>query len=329
MTVTGPARQGEGPIPERKVNWRGCGALVLEALRQAGLARRAVVVLIGSYAREVSSWRSDIDILVLLPESRVTRLKPPFGAHLHVETAERFARKLDEGDDFAISAVRYGQLLYDKSGFWAKLRDRLEHAKWPGWLDKIAHAKRRLAIGDKCLEMGDYDAAAEEYLFAATQLARAVLLRQRIYPLSRPELSEQLAGIGWADLASDLQDLLHLDLKEAELRRISESLKRSLDDLVGGKSGMDANMKDKEMFPPRFAWDELSPELKVYSQPQTHPDGATAEEIARDLLKNGLAVGDLASVTNRVEELLAGITREGSHRRVERGPGGRYRVVCP
>lgn len=88
-------------------------------------------------------------------------------------------------------------------------------------------------------------------------------------------------------------------------------------------------MNDDKMFRPRLARDELSPELKVYSQLQTHPDGATAAEVARELLGNGLAIGDLRSVTQRVEELLGGISRPGSHRKVECGSDGRWRVVHP
>jgi len=46
-------------------------------------------------------------------------------------------------------------------------------------------------------------------LAALTQRARARLIRAGIYPQSRPELPDQLIGIGEHDLARELSDLLH------------------------------------------------------------------------------------------------------------------------
>lgn len=213
---------------QRRLNWRRCGALTLLALREAGILRSAVVVLIGSYARHVETWWSDVDILVLLAGDYSQRLKAPFGTHLQVESQEKFAWRFDEGDDYAISAVTHGQLLYDRSGFWETLRRRLDHAKWPDWREKIKHVKRRLVLGDKLLGVGDLDAAAEEYLFGATQLARAILLRSGVYPLCRPELSEQLASIGRGDLGSHFRSLIAADLGREELGKIADDLRRAV-----------------------------------------------------------------------------------------------------
>lgn len=219
------ARRTEGAELETKVNWRRCGALTLQAVREAGVLRTAVVVLIGSYARQIETWRSDVDILVLLRGNSFPKLKAPFGTHLHVASQEQFVQKVDGGDDYAISAVRYGALLYDRLGFWAELRRRLDHTVWPDWRNKIGHAKRRLALGDDLLEMGDLEAATEEYLFAATQIARAILLRNKVYPLSRPELSDQLVFLRRSNLAAELRDLIRGDLSEEQLREVAKDLK--------------------------------------------------------------------------------------------------------
>ncbi len=193
-------------------------------MRKEGLLKRAVVVLIGSYARGITTWRSDIDILVLLRKPRRLKLDIPRSVHLHLEDIEKFTQRFDNGDDYVISSVRYGKLLYDRLNFWRTLRNKVESARWPDSRDKIIHAQRRIKLGDELLEMGDIDAATEEYLFGATQIARLILLRKRIYPLSRPELSRQLLGLGYTDLATDIQKLIEGKCGRDELRRISRDL---------------------------------------------------------------------------------------------------------
>jgi len=222
-----------GAVPESeerrtRINWRRCGALTLRALREEDLLKRAVVVLIGSYARGITTWRSDIDVLVLLHEPRRPKLKVPHGMHLHFEDIEKFAQRFAEGDDYVISSVRYGKLLYDRSNFWETLRQQLESARWPDSRDKIGHAERRIKLGNELLEMGDIDAATEEYLFGATQIARAILLRHGLYPLSRPELSKQLLDLGQSDLATDIQTLIEGKCGGGDLRRIARALTMAL-----------------------------------------------------------------------------------------------------
>ncbi|MBI2369100.1 MAG: nucleotidyltransferase domain-containing protein [Deltaproteobacteria bacterium] len=207
-----------------RVSWRRCGALTLRALREAGLLKRAVVVLIGSYARDVDTWRSDVDILVLLHEARHHRLGVLSNVHLHFEEKEKFARRFTEGEDYAISAVRYGKLLYDRSNFWETLRQQIESARWPDWRGKISHAERRIRVGNELLQMGDIDAAMEEYLFGATQISRAILLRRGIYPLSRPELGKQLVAVGRGELAADMEMLIEGKCEEGQLRKIASDL---------------------------------------------------------------------------------------------------------
>jgi hypothetical protein len=58
------------------------------------------------------------------------------------------------------------------------------------------------------LDMGDSDAAEEELLSAASQLARALMLRSLVFPLSRSELPRQLRKIHIDRLANLLELLL-------------------------------------------------------------------------------------------------------------------------
>jgi len=65
----------------------------------------------------------------------------------------------------------------------------------------VVQGRRRLSAAQALLQMGDLDAAQVELRFAITLLARAVLLRANSYPLSRPELAQQLDGLGVTSLA--------------------------------------------------------------------------------------------------------------------------------
>src|SRR6266511_4084935 len=131
-----------------RINWRKCCALVLHALREGKLLRDAVIVLFGSYARNADTWRSDVDILVLHIKPQKTKLRVPSSVHLHWETFERFKQRLAEGDDFVISALRYGKLLYDRSDFWETQRRFAENAKLPDWANKLDHAERRIKLAN-------------------------------------------------------------------------------------------------------------------------------------------------------------------------------------
>jgi hypothetical protein len=56
--------------------------------------------------------------------------------------------------------------------------------------------------------MGDEDAAQEQRLVALTQEARAKLIRQGVYPASRPELPDQLRSLKENALAEKLDRAL-------------------------------------------------------------------------------------------------------------------------
>lgn len=218
----------QGERRQMNFNWRRSLALALHALREAGLLGGSVVILIGSYAHGATTWRSDVDLLVLHRNARRPKLKVPFGVHLHLEDVDKFRRRLAQGDDYAISALRFGKLLHDRLHVWESLRQEADRAKWPDWRDKISRAERRIRLGDRLLATGDIDAATEEYLLGATQISRAILLRLGIYPLSRLELSKQLRAVGQKSLAADIQRLIEGECQALQLRRIADDLQRAL-----------------------------------------------------------------------------------------------------
>jgi len=219
----------------RRLNWRRSLALSLHALREAGLLKRSAAVLIGSYARGAPTRRSDVDLLVLLHEPRQSKLKAPYGMHFQFEDIERFRRRLRNHDDYAIAALRFGKLLHDSGNVWEELRQQLKSGIWPDWRDKIKQAQRRIKVADGLLLTDDIDAATEEYLVIATQISRAILLRHREYPLSRPELSKQLLARGETTLAESIEKLIQGECDQKQLRKIASDLHGALTpEVVGG-----------------------------------------------------------------------------------------------
>ncbi len=191
---------------------------VLEALEQAGMSDSATVVLVGSSARGTMHDRSDIDILVIDDHNARIRLQRPGDIHLQQHSRSRFLTRLEDGDDYPAWALRFGIPIRDPGGWWAKqVAAELDDPHWPDWQPKADYAKKRIAVSRELLDVGDIDAASEEMMFAASHVARAVLLKHGQFPLSRMELPSQLESIA-TDLAHLLDRLIHGDLDREELR---------------------------------------------------------------------------------------------------------------
>lgn len=183
----------------------------LRALFRAGLDSAATVVLVGSAARGTRTPRSDVDVLILNEDGARVTLPKPGAAHLQQDSRSRFLRRLTDGDDYPAWALRLGVPLRDADGWWAK-QVAAERAKphWPNWHPKVGYAKRRLQLAAELLDTGDEDAAGEELMLAASHVARAVLLKAGAFPLSCPELPDQLEAVD-AELAGLLRRLIFRD----------------------------------------------------------------------------------------------------------------------
>ena len=192
--------------------------LLFDALTLEGLADTATVVLVGSGARDMMNGRSDIDILVLNDDDRRIRLKRSGDVHLQQDSRSRFLKRLEDGDDYPGWALRFGVPMRDPDGWWAEhVAAELANPHWPDWRPKVVHAKKRMNMASELLDVGDVDAASEELMFAASHVARAVLLKHGIFPLSRPELPSQLESIE-PNLAQLLEKLIGGDVNAADLR---------------------------------------------------------------------------------------------------------------
>jgi predicted nucleotidyltransferase len=158
------------------------------------MPRGQPVVLIGSWARgtAVSPW-SDIDVLVVgegEPALAPSRLQ------VMLMSSAEFRRRLEAGDDFPQWALRFGVPLSGRKAWESLRRELLPEAPWPDSERKLRQARRRWDAAEALLAMGDVPAAEEEVRFAVSHIARAELLSQQVFPLSRPELSSQLEAMG-------------------------------------------------------------------------------------------------------------------------------------
>ena len=209
---------------------------VLDALMRVGLANTATVVLVGSGARGVRNARSDIDILVLHDDDGRIRLKRPGDIHLQQTSRSRFLERLENGDDYPSWALRLGVSLHDPDGWWAEqVAAELGSPHWPDWRVKVGHARKRMRMASELLDTGDVDAASEEFLFAASHVARAALLRCGVFPLSRPELPRQTESDD-PDLARLLERLIGGDIDPAGLRSAESLLEQRLDQLSNART---------------------------------------------------------------------------------------------
>lgn len=191
------------------------GETIVKGLFRAGLDPASTVVLVGSAARGVRTCCSDVDVLILSDDGKRVTLARPGETHLQQDTRSRFLRRLTNGDDYPAWALRLGVPLRDPDQWWAaQVAAEQTAPHWPDWHRKVDHASKRIRFASELLETGDLDAAAEELVLAASHVARAVLLGAGIFPLSRPELPDQLGAMD-ADLAALLRALV-FDDPEAE-----------------------------------------------------------------------------------------------------------------
>jgi predicted nucleotidyltransferase len=168
-------------------------------------ARELSVVLVGSAARNAQTENSDIDLLVI-SASPLSNLYAPPRVHLVHSTFDDFIKQLQSGEDFEAWSVRFGIVIHD-NGLWSEILSRPEAKTWPSWKKKVMHGARRLFLAKGLIMTGDLEAATEEMLYTTGHIARGLLLKADVFPLSRPELEEQTRAIGYPHLANIHKEL--------------------------------------------------------------------------------------------------------------------------
>lgn len=194
-------------------------------------SRDIQLVLVGSYARGTSTHAiSDVD-LVMIDGDAFDEV--PTGLHLVRMSRDDLTERVAAGDDFAQWALRYGTALTRKNE-WSRLADELlDGAPWPRVERKLKQLQKRFELFADLLEMGDLDAAREEASSALNLTARALLLQARHFPLSSPELPDQLRAIGEHKLA-EMLEWLRSDPEQSttRLERINTLVRSKLNSLL-------------------------------------------------------------------------------------------------
>ena len=176
------------------------------------------VIAIGSAVRP-NATAADLDLLVICRESLNVRRSRPMEVDLRVYRADDVDRLVAEGHDVLGWAIKFGQVLFQRSGFWDMTLSR-----WKNDLPLPSPETSRVRAQEthrrflNVLEIGDVDAAHEQAISYLTHLAWAELLEGGIFPASRRELPSQLRAIDSQVLADSLESLLDGDSDRPETR---------------------------------------------------------------------------------------------------------------
>jgi hypothetical protein len=178
------------------------------------------VVAFGAAVR-TSCYTADIDLLVIYERPKPTVIRRPIDVDIRWYERSKAERFIGEGQELLGWVVRFGELVCEQNGYWTNLRQQwLDRMPFPSATVAEDRVKRAWHLYQELSGMGDEDAAHEQLLVALTQDARAHLIRQRVYPASRPELPGQLRVIGELALAERLE----LALREREESAIAVTL---------------------------------------------------------------------------------------------------------
>lgn len=179
-------------------------------------ARRANVplVLVGSYARgKATTGLSDVDVLIVGDEVVDS---VPDAVHVVRLSRDQLVERLEQGDDFAQWALRFGVPLTCRKQWTERAEELLRSAPWPSVDRKLRQLGRRVSVVEDLVRMGDGDAAREEVGVALNLASRALLLGAGVFPLSTPELLDQLSAIGENGLATALAEFRAGEIDSAE-----------------------------------------------------------------------------------------------------------------
>ena len=166
------------------------------------------IVTTGSSVRDVEH-SDDLDLVLIYRECRPILARPPISIDLRLYEQDEVLQKLAAGHDYLSWTVRYGRVLCERCDWWTTLvydwKDRLS---LPSATDALERAQKAEGLYKKLIEIGDADAAADLQLSMLTFLSRAALSKAAVFAKSRPELPDQLCGIGEGVLAERLTDAL-------------------------------------------------------------------------------------------------------------------------
>ena len=178
----------------------------------------SAVIAIGSAVRP-NGVTADLDLVVICREPLNLSRSRPMEVDLRVYRTDEVDRLLAEGHDVLGWAIKFGQVLFQRSSFWDMTLSRWKNElplPSPETPRVRARETRRRFLN--VLEIGDIDAALEQAISYLTHLAWAELLEAGIFPASRRELPSQLRAVDSHRIADSLEGLLDGDSDRPETR---------------------------------------------------------------------------------------------------------------
>ena len=184
-------------------------AWMINLVHTASSDRNIVAIIAVGSAVRPTVQSADLDLMLVCREPARSRLMPPIEVDLRAYAASKVDALIAGGHDMLGWGVKFGETLFQRDGFWdavlAKWKRRLPLPSAQTSARRADAAFERLT---KVFELGDRNAAQEQAVSYLTHLARAELLRKRVYPASRPELPKQLRAKGSLAIAKSLERLL-------------------------------------------------------------------------------------------------------------------------
>lgn len=149
------------------------------------------ILLVGSTARFKRVKGSDIDFLVITSKKDL-EIESKLEINLIFLTPRGFNEKYLAGDDFIVTSLAYGLILYDTGFISNFLRKPLPFPTNEELQRKKEFIRKLLERVYKLMEINDLENANNELKFIITQVARIKILREGEIPKSRMELPEQI-----------------------------------------------------------------------------------------------------------------------------------------
>ena len=166
------------------------------------------LVALGSAVRPVSD-AADVDFLIVYHMSKPKFRTPPIDVDIRSYPRAKVHELVSSGHDFLCWAIRLGCVVFERDGYWTRLRETwVERPSLPLLEKTMLRAKQAEEHFRNLTKAGDSDAAEEQRLTMLTHLAWAQLSKAGVYPASRPELPTQLREIAEDELANRLSEAL-------------------------------------------------------------------------------------------------------------------------
>ena len=148
------------------------------------------IILVGSVALQKQKGESDVDFLVITKEKDK---KIPYFENCNIVllNEKELKEKYLKGDDFIISALLFGKIIYDNNVFIKFYESPLPIFSQEIIQEKIKYCEK-LEERIYTLLKTDEKKAKEELLYLALQSARVILLKNKIAPKTKYDIAEQV-----------------------------------------------------------------------------------------------------------------------------------------